>query len=62
MHLIVIIWLTVPGPRKDIFSATKTLVILILCFVLRGWKIVIVLNVIDALFCLLFSQLIAPRM
>ena len=36
-----VIWLTVPGPRKGIFSATKTPTILILCFVLRCWKIVI---------------------
>ena len=32
MHFIVVIWLTVPGPRKGIFSATKTLVILIFIF------------------------------
>ena len=32
MHLIVVIWFTVPGPRKGIFSATKTLAILIFVF------------------------------
>ena len=32
MHLIVVIWLIVPDPRKGIFSATKTLAILIFMF------------------------------
>ena len=32
MHLIVVIWLIVLGPRKGIFSATKTLAILIFMF------------------------------
>ena len=47
-----VIWLTTPGPRKGIFSATKTLAILILCFVLRGWKIVIVLYILNVLLCI----------
>ena len=41
MHLIMVIWLTIPGSGKGIFSAIKTSTILILCFVLRCWKIVI---------------------
>ena len=36
MHLIVVIWFTVPGLRKGIYSATKTLVILIFMFCVEG--------------------------
>ena len=61
MHFIVVIWLTIPSLRKGIFSATKTLAILILCFVLRDWKIVIVLYILNALLCLLFSHLVLPK-
>ena len=49
--------MNVPSPRKDNISDTKTLAILILSFVLRGWKIVIVLYILNVLLCFLFSQL-----
>ena len=64
MHLIVVIWFAIPYPQKGIFSAIKTLVILIFffffMFCVKGLENSYCF--INVLLYLLFSQVVAPRM